>query len=386
LVELYDLPADYCYLFDVLNKSEGEDINRRTVSLELLGSYFDDEGHPSPQLIANAAGTIVAYVKKYPEIKFANITGHFEIQMDKADPGKRFMAELRLILTLKVLQGDDEKLKDNLFSPFIKEGESRKDAIKRFLDFHWDYLVSSNWNRSLEVNKWEEEANYWNIYQKLFPENATPLTNGFILPVTPTGNKKLVIGNEFAEPQGHEGIDLNLQETRRIINEDLGSEISATANGKVIFADTIPGTLGLGRTIAIEHIVEGTKVISIYSHLEDILVEKGDTVNMGKKIATMGNSGGQMDSHLHFAILPAATKRQKEFSHYLQLKYRGEDVDPYQEIENGRVFIVRSTTRREDIETSYFSPLPFIAEHKAPDYSSQSLPAMERKLQELQEE
>lgn len=363
MVELYDLPEDYCYLFDFLDNYNYEDANARTISLELLGSNFDsEEGHPPAQLIANTVGVILAYMEKYPDINFSNITGHHEIQMDKGDPGKLFMAELRLVLALKILEGNNERLKDNLFSPFYKEGDTKEETIKRFFDFHWDYVVNSRWSRPKEVYRWEKMTNYWNIYQSLFAKDAIPVADNFILPVEEHDGKRVVLGNGFAIPEAHEGVDLNLQETRRIINEDLGENISSIANGRVVFADKVYGVPGLGNTVVLEHITGGTKVLSLYAHLDEIKVDKGDIVEIGQNIATMGNSGGQMDSHLHFAIFPAATKREREFNHYLQLKYQGKEIGPDYEFETGQIYVVPHTTKEHEIFTYYFSPLSFIEE------------------------
>jgi len=364
LFPFYGLSRTYNYLPNVLRGS-GEDLNLRTVSLELVGQNFDSqEGHPNPQLIANTAGVIFAYMNKYPEIRFSNINGHFEIQIDKADPGKRFIAELRLLLALKVLIGENQTLKENFFGPFMTESGNLKEAAKRFFDFHWDYLVSSYWGNSKRVFEWESRTGFWNIYKTLFEEAPAQIADHFTLPVSSQGQEEIVYGNRFTEPEAHEGIDLNLQTSRRLIDEDLGHIIASTANGKVIFAGEIPGRPGLGKTIVIEHILpDGAKVLSLYAHLDQIGVSKGQVVRINENIASMGNSGGQVDSHLHFALFPASAKREKELNLYLQLSYQGEDVTPYFEDESGRIYIVPATAGRQFVESHYFEPLDFISEH-----------------------
>ena len=46
--------------------------------------------------------------------------------------------------------------------------------------------------------------------------------------------------------------------------------------------------------------------------------------------------------------------------HYLQLKYQGEAINPYLEIESGRIYVVPGTANANEIHTYYFSPIPFI--------------------------
>jgi murein DD-endopeptidase MepM/ murein hydrolase activator NlpD len=56
---------------------------------------------------------------------------------------------------------------------------------------------------------------------------------------------------------------------------------------------------GFGNTIIIDH---GEGYYSVYSHLDDIFVEKDDLVTTGKVIATVGDSGSLEGSKLHFAL------------------------------------------------------------------------------------
>lgn len=364
LLPFYGLPRSYNFLPNVL-KGSGEDLNLRTVSLELTGRDFDTpEGHPNAELMANTVGIIIAYINKYPDIKFANILGHFEIQEDKADPGKRFMAELRLLLALKVLTGQNRRLKENFFGPFADESGNLNEGVKRFFHFHWDYLVSSNWGHQKQVFDWEGQTGFWQIYNRLFEENPTPTAEHFVLPVSPHGNKQIIYGRGYADPEYHEGVDFNLQATRREVNEDLGEPIVSVASGKVVFAGEIPQRPGLGKTLVIEHFTPGGgKLLSLYAHLDQTRVEKGQKVEIRQQIATMGNSGAQEDSHLHFDLFPASSKREWELSLYLQLSYAGQRINPYLEDDSGRIYIVPQTVGRQFVEGYYFNPLSFIAEN-----------------------
>ena len=87
--------------------------------------------------------------------------------------------------------------------------------------------------------------------------------------------------------QFHAGID---------IAGAAGSDVIATANGKVVFA----GNKGpMGKTIIVDH---GFGVRTHYGHNQELLVKKGEKVERGEKIATLGNSGRSTGPHLHYTV------------------------------------------------------------------------------------
>lgn len=81
-------------------------------------------------------------------------------------------------------------------------------------------------------------------------------------------------------------------------------EIFAIANGNVVYAEdtrymTSPYGWGYGKLIVIEH-EDG--VFSLYAHLDDMEVKKGDTIKQGVKIGSMGSTGNSTGIHLHFEM------------------------------------------------------------------------------------
>lgn len=76
-----------------------------------------------------------------------------------------------------------------------------------------------------------------------------------------------------------------------------GSDIMSVAAGKVVFTGRKGG---YGRVIEVQH-ADGLK--SRYAHLEASLVKKGQTVELGEKIARLGTSGRSTGPHLHLEIL-----------------------------------------------------------------------------------
>ena len=55
----------------------------------------------------------------------------------------------------------------------------------------------------------------------------------------------------------------------------------------------------LGLTLILDH---GYGVRTFYGHSEELLVKRGDEVERGQKIATVGNTGRSTGPHLHYAV------------------------------------------------------------------------------------
>ncbi len=81
-----------------------------------------------------------------------------------------------------------------------------------------------------------------------------------------------------------------------ILAGELGSDIQAVYNGRVVYADWMRG---FGLLLIIDH---GDSYLSLYGHNESILVEEGDWVATGQTVASMGKSGGSSKPGLYFEI------------------------------------------------------------------------------------
>lgn len=88
-------------------------------------------------------------------------------------------------------------------------------------------------------------------------------------------------------PGSHKGID---------IANNLNTPISTPATGVVIFAGWQGG---YGKKIVIYHM---DKYTTVYGHLNEILVNVGDTVKQGQIIGKMGSTGHSTGSHLHYEV------------------------------------------------------------------------------------
>jgi len=85
----------------------------------------------------------------------------------------------------------------------------------------------------------------------------------------------------------HEGIDIAAQ---------MGTPITASADGVVVFEGTLSG---YGKTLVINH---GFDFTTRYAHCSQTLVEAGQKVSRGQKVATVGNTGRSTGPHLHYEV------------------------------------------------------------------------------------
>lgn len=75
-----------------------------------------------------------------------------------------------------------------------------------------------------------------------------------------------------------------------------GTEVRAVAYGRVVYADWLPGH---GLITILDH---GDNYLSLYANAEMLFKEVGVWVQSGEIIATVGDSGGKMNTGLYFEI------------------------------------------------------------------------------------
>lgn len=89
---------------------------------------------------------------------------------------------------------------------------------------------------------------------------------------------------------GHKGMDLAAPE---------GTPIYASRSGVVVYADWDTVESGGGLYVSIDH-QDGYK--TQYMHMKELVVEKGQEVEMGQLIGYVGKTGTATGFHLHFVI------------------------------------------------------------------------------------
>jgi septal ring factor EnvC (AmiA/AmiB activator) len=96
------------------------------------------------------------------------------------------------------------------------------------------------------------------------------------------------------------------------IQAERGEPIRAVADGHAIFANWFKG---FGNMLIIDH---GNHYYTVYAHLEELFKVKGDRVERGEVVATVGDSGSLSGPALHFEV-----------------RHHGKPVDPLQWIRKG---------------------------------------------------
>jgi len=86
----------------------------------------------------------------------------------------------------------------------------------------------------------------------------------------------------------HKGIDFTAP---------TGTAIQATGNGMVKRVQK--RRIGYGNNVIIDH---GFGYTTLYAHMDEIHVKKGDKVTKGQKIGTIGNTGTSTAPHLHYEV------------------------------------------------------------------------------------
>ena len=85
----------------------------------------------------------------------------------------------------------------------------------------------------------------------------------------------------------HEGDDFSCK---------VGSPVVATADGVVKVSKRYGS---FGNYIEIDH---GNGYVTAFAHLSKRLVKKGDKINRGEQIGTVGNTGRSTAPHLHYEV------------------------------------------------------------------------------------
>jgi murein DD-endopeptidase MepM/ murein hydrolase activator NlpD len=89
------------------------------------------------------------------------------------------------------------------------------------------------------------------------------------------------------EDSQHSGLDVGAPE---------GTPIRVPAGGVVLSAGPKGG---YGNAVEVDH---GNGLVTLYGHAAELLVSKGEFVQPGQEIATVGSSGRSTGPHLHFEV------------------------------------------------------------------------------------
>ncbi len=126
-----------------------------------------------------------------------------------------------------------------------------------------------------EIN--EKKLQYIPAIQPILNKDLTRIASGFGYRTDPVYRTKRM----------HQGMDFTAP---------TGTDIYATGNGVVIASEW---KQGYGNTVVLDH---GFGYKTLYAHLYESYVEKGDVVKRGDVIAAVGNTGKSTGPHLHYEV------------------------------------------------------------------------------------
>ena len=174
-------------------------------------------------------------------------------------------------------------------SPAKAQVEETASLDPEKLELQKEYQLLDNKIADLTTQAFQTEEALQDQYEILYDKKAflaalptrQPaagyFTSGFGVRQSPYGNRIKM----------HEGLD--------IANRP-GTTVRAPADGEVAFVGSKPG---YGVTVVLNH---GYGMETWYGHLKKFIVNRGDKVRRGSKIALLGNSGRSTGPHVHYEV------------------------------------------------------------------------------------
>jgi murein DD-endopeptidase MepM/ murein hydrolase activator NlpD len=149
----------------------------------------------------------------------------------------------------------------------------------KFLKFNRE-VRQDNFKQLLRIVENTDKKLYWKGTFLRLPKSARKA--GF------ADHRRYKYKGHIIDRQIHMGVDLA---------SVAHSPVSASNTGKVAFAEY----MGIyGKTVIIDH---GFGLFSMYSHLSDFNIKKGQIVSKGEIIGRTGTTGLAGGDHLHFGML-----------------------------------------------------------------------------------
>lgn len=135
---------------------------------------------------------------------------------------------------------------------------------------------------------------------------AYPIARQLVFPMDPY----VVTGPRFGEERSYGGVFWGVH-----LGEDAdvpaGTPVRAAGRGRVVYSALHPGSGDKGNwgnivIVAHKHPETGKNFFSLYAHLGRRIKERGESVELGEAVGTIGEGytpdNGWWEAHLHFAI------------------------------------------------------------------------------------
>ena len=279
------------------------DPNFRTIAIEISGSDFETREHfPDPQKIANVLSVVWALMKRY-QIRAIDVLGHHEIQVNNADPGKKFLALIRYLLGVKTLLEGDARMCELVFGPFLGTDKVPAGAVQKYFEFVRDYLVLVG--LPIDVFEWEILSKFWFVHDQIAEtgELIKPMDGGF----SPIQGELAYPGNGYLDPHNHEGIDLSLAgEFDRSVYQSIRAHL--VANGVCMHVGENRGFHHGKATVFRHRQPDGAEVLTLYGHLQSLSeIEPGKAYPAGYPVGILDALDDGSPPFLHFSTAYRAT-------------------------------------------------------------------------------
>ncbi len=307
------------------------DWNYQTLAIEVTGSYFDrPDQWPGEQQIANLVGLVAALMRRY-HIQAVDVLGHAELDPDKSDPGKIFIAMLRALIGAYALVTPDPLLKTLTFGPWLGKSASPMDAALAWFTFIHNYLAIVA--RPDQVYAWETLSGNGLLLRTL--QNLPPPADQALL--YPLGQAGQLSGDLFLIPGHHEGVDIYPENIAA--GESLPVRLAAA--GECLFTGSVPGYCPGAATIFRHMQPDGAQFLSVYAHLaQSSELALGSTYPAGAPIGSILRPSSSRSAYLHFALAFGASW----------------------EVELSTQPTPLVSTTRQHLLTRYLDPLPFLSQ------------------------
>ena len=241
---------------------------------------------------------IIFFISTYSnaiEFKGKFLQGHFIVGI--TNPSAKIMVDKKEVKVSKdgfFAFGIDRDRKFDLTITKIQDGKKEK-IVKKVLKRKYniqriDGLEESKVTPPESVYKRIKEENNKLGKARAINSDLPFFKNQFIMPVKGIisvvyGSQRILNGNP---KWPHYGIDIAAKK---------GTKIKSSGSGIVTMAED--DLYYTGGTIIMDH---GHGISTIYSHLEDIMVNVGDEIKQGDIIGTVGSTGRSTGPHLDFRI------------------------------------------------------------------------------------
>lgn len=173
-----------------------------------------------------------------------------------------------------------------------KELQQAKNSIHDLSQMQKEYEENFE-ELSAMAKKIQEEL--LDIYKSLNTSNTAYVGGEMLWPVPGYSKITSTFGWRFNNTDFHTGVDITGGGVH-------GAKVVATNTGTVVHTNYCPYNgyaYGYGTYLIIDH---GGGITTLYAHLSNITVQKGDIVVMGQQIGNVGNTGWSTGAHLHFEV------------------------------------------------------------------------------------